>query len=316
MSMSTSVDILVPSAAAAQAVRKDVGNPRAARFVTDAGSRAKPDLLITPFEDLDSNDVRERWGALVARWAASTPIVFMWRSFGSGKTADASVLALALQELAHWSRVAGREPYVALEPGSLRRMILARQHDAEAKLIASASVHDGRLVVWSCEPRRFDVAIADIPPLAAMSQEALAGLRVSASGSRIHWDAGDVDIDLDTIRECTDARVRRAHEAERRTDASRYAQAIRALRLERGLKQSDIPGLSERQVRRLEAGGTVPHIGTLRKLAEAHGMAVDGYLGELATRTAAGPSPSSPRRASKRGKHASVSRRAKLAKVR
>jgi pyrroloquinoline quinone (PQQ) biosynthesis protein C len=48
-----------------------------------------------------------------------------------------------------------------------------------------------------------------------------------------------------------------------------------------GLKQSEIQGLSERQVRRIEKGeGTTYE--ALRRLAAAHGMDLEPYLRELA----------------------------------
>jgi len=164
-------------------------------------------------------------------------------------------------------------------------VILANSSGAEAELIASVVIEDGKLIVWSCEPRRFEVAVAEIPVLAGMSSDALVKFDLSASGSRMRWPASDVDINLDTIREYADPEVRREHEARARQEAARYAGAIRAFREERGLKQSDITGLTDRQVRRLEEGETVPRIGTLRTLASAHGMSVDDYLGELAKRS-------------------------------
>jgi transcriptional regulator with XRE-family HTH domain len=94
-----------------------------------------------------------------------------------------------------------------------------------------------------------------------------------------------VDLDLDAIRTYADPEVRKQREADRRKDAVRYASAIRRLREERGLKQTDIKGLSERQVRRLEEGDTLPHSSTLNKLAAAHGMSINDYMGELAKRS-------------------------------
>lgn len=43
----------------------------------------------------------------------------------------------------------------------------------------------------------------------------------------------------------------------------------------------DVPGVSARQVRRIEAGA-LPRVATLEKLAEAHGMGVKGYLHQVA----------------------------------
>ncbi len=76
--------------------------------------------------------------------------------------------------------------------------------------------------------------------------------------------------------------MKAAHESKARREASRYASAIRALRVERGIKQTEVSGLSEREVRRIESGETVPHIESLRKLAAAHEMIVDEYMAVLA----------------------------------
>jgi transcriptional regulator with XRE-family HTH domain len=63
---------------------------------------------------------------------------------------------------------------------------------------------------------------------------------------------------------------------------ARYGQAIRSLREARGLKQSDIKGLEERTVRRIEKGETRATVNALAKLAEAHEVSLTDYLGELA----------------------------------
>jgi hypothetical protein len=127
--------------------------------------------------------------------------------------------------------------------------------------------------------------VADIQALASMPADVLAHLEVSRSGSRIHWPGPDVDVNLDTIREHADPDFCREHEAQARREALRFAGAIRILREERGLKQSDIGGLTARQVRRLEEGDTTPHIDTLKKLAAAHGVTINDYLNELAKRS-------------------------------
>jgi hypothetical protein len=191
----------------------------------------------------------------------------------------------ALEALLRLSGQARREPYLAPSPEAVRRVILAHGSGAAEELIASAVIEDGKLVVWSCEPRRFEVPVPEIPVLAGMSADALVKFEVSPSGSRIRWPDADVDLNLDTIREHADPEVRHEHEARARQEAARYADAIRSFREERGLKQSDIQGLTDRQVRRIEDGESVPQIGTLRTLASAHGMTIDDYLRELAKRS-------------------------------
>ena len=61
----------------------------------------------------------------------------------------------------------------------------------------------------------------------------------------------------------------------------RFGEAIYIVRKKAGLRQPDIKGLSERQVRRIE-NGERPRVGSLGRRAEAHGMTLNGYLNEIA----------------------------------
>jgi hypothetical protein len=288
------IEILVSDHSKAKIMR-EIGSLEAARFATVPSHRsAVQRLLVGWLPDLDST---KSFRELTALWGAaskvSSGVPFILLSPGSGETVSSVAL---FQNLIHWSRDAGAEPYVAPTREVLRRMIAARQKGAEEALIASASIEDGRLVVWSCEPRRFEVAVAEVPVLARMPPGTLAKFELSASGSRIRWPVADVDLNLDTIREYADPALRNRHEAEARKEAARYAQAIRRFREERGLRQTDIDGLTDRQVRRLEEGGTVPHIETLKKLAAAHGLSMNDYLKELAARSrTTSPRKSAPR---------------------
>jgi len=57
------------------------------------------------------------------------------------------------------------------------------------------------------------------------------------------------------------------------------------LRLEKGVKQPDVPGLSQRQVRRIEHGVGTTYESPSR-LAKAHGVDSDEYLNRLAENSA------------------------------
>ena len=276
------VEILVPDHAAAK-VKETVGSFRWARFASQPSRHASPRLLIALLEDLNTREGRLELEQLYARVFSTrrldVPVIYI------GRNVAALNSHLALQTFALWSHRIAREPFIAWQPDAVRRIVFAHRHGSEKDLIASASVDDDKLVVWSCEPRRFEVSVAEIPVLSKMSGDALGKLEVSESGSRIRWPEADVDINLDTIREIADPEVRREHEARARREAARYADAIRQVRIEHGLKQSDIEGLTNRQIRRIEEGGTVPQIETLKKLAAAHGLAINDYLNELAKRS-------------------------------
>jgi hypothetical protein len=173
-------------------------------------------------------------------------------------------------------------PYIVPDREALRRLVFARTTGAEDQLIASMSLERGEFVVWSCEPRPYRVKASVIRPLARLTATGLARFSVSASGSRVHWDEGDVDLGLDSFRFHADPAFRARRERDVRAEALRYARAIRALREASGLKQSGIPGLSEREVRRLESGTHLPQYRSVERLAAAHGVTVEEYVAALA----------------------------------
>ncbi|MEO7033125.1 MAG: helix-turn-helix domain-containing protein [Gemmatimonadaceae bacterium] len=175
------------------------------------------------------------------------------------------------------------DPFVSPTVDAARRVLKAHALGSEKHLVAYATVKSGMLSVWSCEPRLYCCSSSDIPALAGLSADALKKVTVSASGSRLHWTDGDVDLDMDTIREFTDPKARKEAESKYRTDAIRYGSAIRRVRESQRLRQGKIAGLSEREVRRIENGEVLPHSDTLRKLAEAHGCSVSDYMGRVAT---------------------------------
>ena len=189
------------------------------------------------------------------------------------------------------SRIGSRkdDPYISSNVDAVRRILMAHAIGAERNLIASATVMDGVLSVWSCEPKLYQSTAGEIPALRALEPEEQANLSVSASGSRIHWAAGDIDLDMDAIREFIDPSERKAAESKYRADAAQYGVAIRRVREHSGLRQTNIPGLSEREVRRLENGEVFPHSHTLKKLADAHGWSVTEYMGEVALESKKSP---------------------------
>jgi len=117
----------------------------------------------------------------------------------------------------------------------------------------------------------------------------LANFEISQSGSRINWPSADLDLILDDFRAVCDAEFAQQQKQIIAADVVRYGSAIRDLRREKGLRQSDVECVSEREVRRIEQGQHVPRLKTLQKLAQAHGMAFKDYLNALAARTSLDP---------------------------
>jgi transcriptional regulator with XRE-family HTH domain len=294
--MSTSVEILSPRNDAK--LQRALGTVKSARYAKRPSSKASQRILVAWLSDLNSAHYRqelEELVGLVIKGPGEVPFVLIEAKQPPPTSGD------SLQALVHWTTRLGREPYIAPDARVLRRMILARQSKAERQLIASASIDKGKLVVWTCEPRRYEVPISLIPSLARMKPRALSSFELSESGSRIHWDDDDVDLTAETICAYADPELRRQQEAQRRHEAARYADAIRELREERGLRQADIKGLTERQIRRLEEGDTRPRTATLEKLAAGHEMAVDDYLKALAKRSSRAMKKAPERKAAAHG---------------
>jgi hypothetical protein len=117
--------------------------------------------------------------------------------------------------------------------------------------------------------------------LKSLPKGVLANFRIDEDGSYLHWPEPDIHLDLDAIRIAIDPAAKRKALVSNARWQQQYGKAITKLRLEKGVKQSDVPGLSERQVRRIEHGeGTTYE--SLSRLATAHGMALDEYLNRLA----------------------------------
>jgi hypothetical protein len=180
-----------------------------------------------------------------------------------------------------------------------RRVLTAWSHGAQSELIADANVAGDCLFVISCALDRYEVPFGEMPALKRLPEAERAAFEIDEDGSFIHWPASDIHVDIDAIRAALDPEWRAKALAARAARDRRYGAAIAKLRVARGLKQSDVAGLSERQVRRIEKGeGTTYE--SLRLLAAAHGMEISDYLHEVArflndigTRYSDGPTPRS-----------------------
>ena len=62
----------------------------------------------------------------------------------------------------------------------------------------------------------------------------------------------------------------------------KFVQAIAAFRTLNGLRQTDIPGLTDRQVRGIEKGERSVTLKSLSALAKAHKMSLKNYMNEVA----------------------------------
>lgn len=162
------------------------------------------------------------------------------------------------------------------------RVLRAWQAGAQGELIADARVVGNDLFVVSCEPETYRIPFASVPALRKMPVAERANFRMAEDGSYLHWPAQDVHLDLASLLVAIEPERKARAERVKRAYGERYGEAIARLRSDRGLRQGDIDGLSEREVRRIESGGQAT-VDSLRKLAAAHRMELAKYLNEVAS---------------------------------
>jgi hypothetical protein len=193
-----------------------------------------------------------------------------------------------------------RNTLVHSSPDVPRRVLRAWQHRAQHQLIADATVVGDRLFVRSCSLEPFEIRFCDLPALARLSEEERAHFSIDEDGSYLHWTGGDLHVGLDMIRYGVDEDFRIKTNLRRLAAEARFGGAVKTLRTAEGLRQSDIPGLSAKQVSRIEAGQGTPRVKTIQKLAHAIGASPQAYLDRVAEELSGElPAARDPRRGEK-----------------
>jgi hypothetical protein len=103
---------------------------------------------------------------------------------------------------------------------------------------------------------------------------------IDADGSYLYWVSRDIHLGVSQILQDADP-MYLADMAIERNRRDRTGAALRRMREEAGLRQSDIPGLSERQVRRIEDGISRLRVPTAERFAAAFRMTLGTLLDNL-----------------------------------
>jgi hypothetical protein len=166
------------------------------------------------------------------------------------------------------------------------RVLKAWKLGAQDLLIANASATSDKLFVLSCSLAEYELPFDAVEALKSIPPGERDRFTIADDGSYLHWPSSDIHLDLDALRYATDPQWRQKVDRERTTRHARFGAAVEAVRKEHRINQSDITGVSERQIRRIEKG-SVPRVKTLELMARAHGLALDDYLITVAEKAAA-----------------------------
>ncbi len=132
------------------------------------------------------------------------------------------------------------------------RVLRAWELGVQEHLIAKASATKDKLFVLSCSLKAFEVPFDAVKALKAMPLGERDQFVAADDGSYLHWPISDSHLDLDALRYATDPQWRKKVDLERTTHDARFGAAVVSVRKGCRLGQSDIRGVSEGQVRRIE----------------------------------------------------------------
>jgi len=164
----------------------------------------------------------------------------------------------------------------------LNRILNAWEAGAAEKLIADATVAGELLLIQSCDFRLHKIPFDSLKALARLPVTNRDKFEIASDGSYLHWEQEEIDLDLDAFRYAIDPRWRAVKDRESLTHNKRFGTAVAALRRDRDLTQNGFIGVSEREIRRIEKGQTLPRTSTLQAIASGHSMTLDEYLAEVA----------------------------------
>jgi hypothetical protein len=153
--------------------------------------------------------------------------------------------------------------------------------------IVDAWIESDKLVLLSPSFDRLAVPLKDLARFIGTTASEIEAFEIDEDGRFLHWPHADVHLGWEQFRQILDPAAALAAKQRSREFNQRYGAAIRALREERGLKQSDIKGVTERHLRRVEHGEQAASKSILESLASAHKLRLEEYLNRLAKRLGA-----------------------------
>lgn len=148
--------------------------------------------------------------------------------------------------------------------------------------IADAYPSGESLVVRGPKQRVLEVPFAAIASLRDRSSKVRRRFEIDPDGSFLYWPALDLHLGWNQLLQAVEPDEFR--KARQRSEAfnQRYGLAIKKLREQARISQSQIPDLTDRQVRRIEHGVSRATTTALASFAKAHGWETTEYLDRLA----------------------------------
>lgn len=179
----------------------------------------------------------------------------------------------------HFSSKPDRKTELAL----IHRFVMGTAGNDENVSIVDAWFEAHELVLLSASFDRLIIPRSKLEPFLGKSLTKQQQFEIDEDGRFLYWLHADVHLgwkQLDQLLHPSKAIRDRGNSKE---FALKYGKAIQQLRTSTGLRQGDISGLDERQVRRIERGEQFPSTKALESLAKSHNLDVGDYMKRLAS---------------------------------
>lgn len=256
--------------------RERVGRAWGVRTSWEGAARdaSCPLLFVSTLGDVDSNFVRQ------VRSLAKRPRQFLFIAEGLPYEGIAERLAwLNVRDPGriHLARAKTHKELFEL----LRRLLVTLDADDQSERILDAWWEGDTLVVLSPRFQRLHVPLVKLPSLRDNSR-GLDVFEIDLDGAYVYWPELDVHLGWEQFAQAIDDKAYLKARQQSIEFNKCYGSAIRSLRQRRGLLQSDINGLTPRQVGRIERGECRATHSALTKLAKAHGINTSDYMAEVA----------------------------------
>ena len=237
--------------------------------------KAKSTLFISRLSDIPKEGVERAWGAPKSKhllFLEGLPVEAM----------PARLLQLDIRNPHRLHVAAERRPDAIVE--LVYRLFSGMAHGAGPRPIVDAWVENEHLVLLSPSFDRLAVPLDELAKWIGNDETTVSAFEIDKDGRFLYWPHADAHLGWDQFVRIIDPAAALADKRKSKSFNAKCGTAIRALREDRNLKQSDITGITERHLRRVEHGQQSASRGSLEVLAKAHGMLLDEYVRALARR--------------------------------
>ncbi|MGN6625015.1 MAG: hypothetical protein ACTHLN_00220, partial [Tepidisphaeraceae bacterium] len=166
----------------------------------------------------------------------------------------------------------------------LNRLETILSVDDMAHRILDAYWSEDNFCVWSADLRKIEANIDALSCLKGKAPEDINHFEIDEDGSFIYWPTLDVHMGWEQFAQACDPSLALRAKQKGAEFNLKYGAAIRCVRESAGLKQSDIEGLGERQVGRIERGESRATAKAIAAFAVAHKMNANEYMAAVAAK--------------------------------